>query len=326
MRGAVDAARDAAAAVNATMVLATGAQPRSALRGGGRGSRSRVVVARLRHSELALLLEAAAIVPAMNDPGTAPSVALRRESAARAGRRSSGTTRAAAGRRRVHLDPHERAGRSRRGACDPRASGSRQRARRVTRQAVVFVRHLVLAGDVLAALGRAVRAAAAAARCLDRAGPRNRRQQSACGRSGNPRLARAPSRRSGRRRGRRPHGTCRDRAARTTHVPRPERRPARQDARRAGRARRRRGSACAARLRSRERIADRRRASLRPRPTADRTGTSCRRARGLPGRRRTPDARADHLPGLPPLAIGGRARSARARRSRVGGTSGRRGA
>jgi DNA-binding CsgD family transcriptional regulator len=32
-----------------------------------------------RHSELALLLEAAAIAPAMNDPGSAPSVALRRE-------------------------------------------------------------------------------------------------------------------------------------------------------------------------------------------------------------------------------------------------------
>jgi DNA-binding CsgD family transcriptional regulator len=32
-----------------------------------------------RHSELALLLEAAAIAPAMNDPATAPSVALRRE-------------------------------------------------------------------------------------------------------------------------------------------------------------------------------------------------------------------------------------------------------
>ena len=32
-----------------------------------------------RHSELALLLEAAAVVPAMNDPVTAPSVGLRHE-------------------------------------------------------------------------------------------------------------------------------------------------------------------------------------------------------------------------------------------------------
>ena len=47
---------------------------------GGRGSRSCVVGARLAgHAELALQLEAAAVVAGMNDPVTAPSVALRRE-------------------------------------------------------------------------------------------------------------------------------------------------------------------------------------------------------------------------------------------------------
>jgi DNA-binding CsgD family transcriptional regulator len=79
LRGAADAARDAAAAVNATMVLATGLS---------RAQRFREAVEVLdraslsldsQHSELALLLEAAAIAPAMNDPTTAPSVARRRE-------------------------------------------------------------------------------------------------------------------------------------------------------------------------------------------------------------------------------------------------------
>ena len=191
---------------------------------------------------------------------------------------------------------------------------------------MVFVRYLVLANDVLAPLGRAVRSAAAAPRYLDRAGPRNRRQQSACGRPGNPRLARLPLWRPGRRRGRRPDGTCRHQASRTTHVPRDERRPAGQGTRRTGRARRGRGSACAARRQCRKRISDRRRGSLRPRPTSDCTGTLCRRARRLPGRWHAADARDDHLPGLSPLAVGGRARTAGARRSRIGGTPGSRGA
>jgi DNA-binding CsgD family transcriptional regulator len=79
LRGAVDAARDAAAAVNATMVLATG------LSRAQRFGEAVEVLDRAsfsldsRHSDLALLLEAAAIAPAMNDPGTAPSVALRLE-------------------------------------------------------------------------------------------------------------------------------------------------------------------------------------------------------------------------------------------------------
>ena len=79
LREAVNAARDAAAAVNATMVLATG------LSRAQRFGEAVEVLDRAsfslgsRHSELALLLEAAAIAPAMNDPATAPSVALRRE-------------------------------------------------------------------------------------------------------------------------------------------------------------------------------------------------------------------------------------------------------
>jgi len=79
LQGAVDAARDAAGAVKATMVLATGLSRTQ------RFGEAVEVLDRAslsldsRHSELALLLEAAAIAPAMNDPGSAPSVALRRE-------------------------------------------------------------------------------------------------------------------------------------------------------------------------------------------------------------------------------------------------------
>jgi DNA-binding CsgD family transcriptional regulator len=79
LQAAVEAARDAAAAVDATMVLATG------LSRAQRFGEAVEVLDRMslsldsRHSELALLLEAAAIAPAMNDPATAPSVARRRE-------------------------------------------------------------------------------------------------------------------------------------------------------------------------------------------------------------------------------------------------------
>jgi DNA-binding CsgD family transcriptional regulator len=77
LEGAVDAAPDAAAVVNATMVLATG------LSRAQRFGEAVEVLDRAslsldsRHSELALLLEAAAAAPAMNDPAAAPSVALR---------------------------------------------------------------------------------------------------------------------------------------------------------------------------------------------------------------------------------------------------------
>jgi DNA-binding CsgD family transcriptional regulator len=79
LQGAVDASRDPTAAVNATMVLATG------LSRAQRFGEAVEVLDRAassldsRHSELALLLEAAAVAPAMNDPATAPSVTLRRE-------------------------------------------------------------------------------------------------------------------------------------------------------------------------------------------------------------------------------------------------------
>ena len=75
----MDAAPDAAAAADAAMVLA------HALSRAQRFAEAVEVLDRAassldpRHSELALLLEAAAVVPAMNDPATAPSLALRRE-------------------------------------------------------------------------------------------------------------------------------------------------------------------------------------------------------------------------------------------------------
>jgi DNA-binding CsgD family transcriptional regulator len=79
LQRAVDAAPDAAAGVNATMVLATG------LSRAQRFGEAVEVLDRAslsldsQHSELALLLEAAAIAPAMNDPATAASVPVRRE-------------------------------------------------------------------------------------------------------------------------------------------------------------------------------------------------------------------------------------------------------
>jgi DNA-binding CsgD family transcriptional regulator/tetratricopeptide (TPR) repeat protein len=79
LEGAVEAASDSAAAVDATMVLATG------LSRAQRFADAVDVLDRAsstldpRDSELALLLEAAAVAPAMNDRATAPSVALRRE-------------------------------------------------------------------------------------------------------------------------------------------------------------------------------------------------------------------------------------------------------
>ena len=78
LRAALDTAPDAAAAADAAMVLA------HALSRAQRFAEAVEVLDRAsslysRHSELALLLEAAAVVPALNDPATAPSVALRRE-------------------------------------------------------------------------------------------------------------------------------------------------------------------------------------------------------------------------------------------------------
>jgi len=77
LRGAVDAAPDAEAAVTATMVLATGLS-RAQRFGDAVEVLDRASMSlEGRDSELALLLEAAAIAPAMNDAATAPSVALR---------------------------------------------------------------------------------------------------------------------------------------------------------------------------------------------------------------------------------------------------------
>ena len=79
LHAAVDAAPDATSAVDATLVLAT------ALSRAQRFGEAVEVLDRAsssldpRHSELAALLDAAAVAPAMNDPTTAPSVALRCE-------------------------------------------------------------------------------------------------------------------------------------------------------------------------------------------------------------------------------------------------------
>jgi DNA-binding CsgD family transcriptional regulator len=79
LQQAVDSAPNAAAAADAAMVLA------HALSRAQRFAESVQVLDRAaasldsRLSDIALLLEAAAVVPAMNDPTTAPSVALRRE-------------------------------------------------------------------------------------------------------------------------------------------------------------------------------------------------------------------------------------------------------
>jgi DNA-binding CsgD family transcriptional regulator/tetratricopeptide (TPR) repeat protein len=77
LQGALDAAPNAPAAADAALVLA------HALSRAQRFVEAVEVLDRAsssldpRHSELALLLEAAAVVPAMNDPTTAPSLALR---------------------------------------------------------------------------------------------------------------------------------------------------------------------------------------------------------------------------------------------------------
>jgi DNA-binding CsgD family transcriptional regulator len=79
LQQAVDTAPNAAAAAEAAMVLGL------ALSRAHRFAEAVQVLDRAAssldsgHSELALLLEAAAVIPGMNDPATAPSVALRRE-------------------------------------------------------------------------------------------------------------------------------------------------------------------------------------------------------------------------------------------------------
>ena len=301
------------------------AQPRPALRGGGHGARSRRDF--VRHPRLG--------------PRTGAGGRRRRRRAERPSDctisrpppsecarprrgRARGAARAA-GDGRVHLRPHERARRARRRPRRPGAARRGDVATTVGDPAVVRIHDVVLAGDALAALGRAVCRGAAAARCVDRAGPDVRRQQPACRRPGSPRLAGAPARRSDRRGGRRTDGACRGRAPGTNPVPRPERRCARCGAHRSGRARRGRAGARAARLGSRERVDHGCGSSRRPRPAARRTGAGRGRTRGLPGRRPGADTSADRLPELPPLALAGGARPSRARRARAGPTPRRRG-
>src|SRR5262249_7175965 len=78
------------------------------------------------------------------------------------------------------------------------------------------------------------------------------------------------------------------------------------------------GSTLAVRFRGREGNARGGDSSLRARPAAGRAGTSRGRARGPGGRWPCTDAGAGHLPEFPTLAIGGRARASRARRSGEG--------
>src|SRR4029453_2437909 len=85
-------------------------------------------------------------------------------------------------------------GRGRRRAREPRASSRRQRTTRLLRQAVGLLLSVVWRLGVYAALERAVRAAAAAARCLDRTGASERRRHPARYGPGRPLLASAPTR------------------------------------------------------------------------------------------------------------------------------------
>jgi DNA-binding CsgD family transcriptional regulator len=77
LRAAVDAAPDAEAAVSATMVLATGLSRTQRFGEAVEVLDRASLTLGHRDSDLTLLLGAAAIAPAMNDPATAPSVELR---------------------------------------------------------------------------------------------------------------------------------------------------------------------------------------------------------------------------------------------------------
>ena len=144
----------------------------------------------------------------------------------------------AAGRRRLHLRPDERARRGRRRARDPRASrpetahlpGSDGRPWFSYSAWFSQATFALLWAERYAQVRPLLDGSIAQARATGDSGP-------ACRRPGEPRLARAATRRSRRGRGRRPDRPCRDRAPRTTHVPRHERRCAHQGARRSGRAR-----------------------------------------------------------------------------------------
>ena len=184
LQQAVDTAPNAAAAAGAAMVLAL------ALSRAQRFAEAVEVLDRAassldsRHSELALALEAAAVVAALNDPVTAPSVALRRETLReRAAGDPAAPPELLAAAAFISVLTNEPAEIGADLATRALLAGG-QRTPRLGQPAVVLVRDVVFAGDVLAALGRAVCAGAAAARCLDRAGAGDRRRQPARRRPG----------------------------------------------------------------------------------------------------------------------------------------------
>ena len=156
LQAALDTAPDAAAAADAAMVLA------HALSRAQRFGEAVEVLDRAsssldaRHSDLALLLAAAAIAPAMNDPATAPSVADRRETLREL---SAGHPRAARAAMAVAAftsvltnEPAEVGAELANRALLAGADS----ARRFGRQTAVLVHNVVLADDVLSALGRAI--------------------------------------------------------------------------------------------------------------------------------------------------------------------------
>ena len=197
LQRAMDTAPDAASIANATIVLAY------ALIRTQRFAEAVEVLDRVssslepHHPELALRLEAAAVLPRLNDPTTASSTTLRLEAL-----RQRAASQAAPPELLAALayccvltnEPAEV------GAdLATRALLAGQRLGRFRRPAMVHIRSLVLDGDVHAALDRALYPAAAAARCLDRPGACDRRQQPARQLPGQPRLARASTRRRDRR-------------------------------------------------------------------------------------------------------------------------------
>ena len=102
--------------------------------------------------DLALALEAAAVVAALNDPLTALSVAHRRQRVRPRRGRARGAARTA-GDGRVHLVLTNEARRARRRPRRPGAARRRDGATPVGDSAVVCIHDVVLAGDALAPLG-----------------------------------------------------------------------------------------------------------------------------------------------------------------------------
>ena len=179
LQEAAKLAPNAAAAADATLVLA------HALTRAQRFAEAVDVLDRAAasldsdHPDLALQLEAAAVLPATHGPVISPSLARRGQTLRERAARPCGAAAellAVAGWTSALANERAEVGASWRPAL------SRREAARagLGRQAVVFVRSVVVAGNVHAAVGRAVCAAGAAPRRLHRAGAGSRRQQSAC--------------------------------------------------------------------------------------------------------------------------------------------------